>query len=78
MLVEEEMFQILCVYIYHSLCVCRVQKRKIVVGLISCIESRSIILLFESAFWLGSQALYGKGTALIMNESFFAGSGTDG
>ncbi len=73
MLVEEEMFLILCVYIYHSLCVCRVQKRKIVVGLISCIESRSIILLFESVFWLDSQ-----GTSLIMNESFFAGSGTDG
>jgi hypothetical protein len=72
-LVEEEMFLILCVYIYHSLCVCRVQKRKIVVGLISCIESRSIILLFESVFWLDSQ-----GTSLIMNESFFAGSGTDG
>ncbi len=41
------MFLILFVYVYHSLCVCRVQKRKIVVGLISCIESRSIILLFE-------------------------------
>ncbi len=74
MLVEEEMFLILCVYLPLPLCLQGSKEE-------DCCwvnQSRSIILLFESAFWLGSQVLYGKGTSLIMNESFFAGSGTDG